>query len=52
LKEQEAIHALILGGTELPLILHDGMVKGVPFLDTTRDSRKGCGFPIMGVDGR
>jgi aspartate racemase len=29
------IDGLILGGTELPLILQDGMVKNIPFLDTT-----------------
>ena len=28
--------ALILGGTELPLILRDAEPSGVPFLDTTR----------------
>jgi aspartate racemase len=28
------IDGLILGGTELPLILQDGMVKNIPFLDT------------------
>ena len=32
--ERMDIEALILGGTELPLILRDGMAK-VPFLDTT-----------------
>ena len=38
LKEQEGIQGLILGGTELPLILRDADVKdsGMPFLDTTR----------------
>ena len=29
------IDGLILGGTELPLILQDGMVKNIRFLDTT-----------------
>lgn len=34
--EQEGIDGLILGGTELPLILEDGAHKGIPFLDTTK----------------
>jgi len=38
LKEQEGVEGVILGGTELPLILRDADVKdaGLPFLDTTR----------------
>lgn len=38
LKEQEGIQGLILGGTELPLVLRDADVKdsGTPFLDTTQ----------------
>jgi aspartate racemase len=38
LKERERIQGLILGGTELPLILRDAEVKdaGISFLDTTR----------------
>jgi len=36
LKERDDIEALILGGTELPLILRDGEHDGIPFLDTTR----------------
>ncbi len=36
LKEREGIEGLILGGTELPLILHDVADRGIPFLDTTR----------------
>jgi aspartate racemase len=36
LREREHIEALILGGTELPLILRDGEHNGVPFLDTTK----------------
>lgn len=35
MKEQEDIQALILGGTELPLILRDVTKPVVPFLDTT-----------------
>ena len=36
LREQHAIDAVILGGTELPLILREPMVAGVPVLDSTR----------------
>jgi len=36
LKEQENIEGLILGGTELPLILADETYGGIPFLNTTR----------------
>lgn len=35
LKKREAIEGLILGGTELPLILRDA-ASGIPFLDTTK----------------
>jgi aspartate racemase len=36
LKAQAGIEGLILGGTELPLILREETYKGLPFLDTTR----------------
>jgi aspartate racemase len=36
LKEKTDIQGLILGGTELPLILRDVTDSGIPFLDTTR----------------
>jgi aspartate racemase len=36
LRERDDIEGLILGGTELPLILGDASHNGVPFLDTTR----------------
>jgi aspartate racemase len=36
LKDEERIDGLILGGTELPLILGDESHNGVPILDTTR----------------
>jgi aspartate racemase len=36
LKAQEAIEGLILGGTELPLILREEAYSGIPVLDTTR----------------
>ena len=36
LKEREGIQGLILGGTELPLILRDAKIPGLQFLDTTK----------------
>ncbi|MFZ5866983.1 MAG: aspartate/glutamate racemase family protein [Thermodesulfobacteriota bacterium] len=36
LKKEQSIQGLILGGTELPLILKDGDDPDIPFLDTTR----------------
>ena len=36
MKERDGIEGLILGGTELPLILRDTEHKGIPFLDTTK----------------
>lgn len=35
LRERQQVEAIILGGTELPLILRDVPSAGVPFLDTT-----------------
>jgi aspartate racemase len=36
LREREGIDGLILGGTELPLILRDPVYHGIRFLDTTQ----------------
>ncbi|HEY0170984.1 MAG TPA: amino acid racemase [Pyrinomonadaceae bacterium] len=36
LKGRAGIEGLVLGGTELPLILTDSAGRGIPFLDTTR----------------
>jgi aspartate racemase len=36
MKTEEKIEGLILGGTELPLILRDSADLDIPFLDTTR----------------
>jgi aspartate racemase len=36
LKEREGVEGVVLGGTELPLILRDPAGRGIPFLDTTR----------------
>lgn len=36
MKARDNIEALILGGTELPLILRDAEHNGIPFLDTTK----------------
>lgn len=35
MRERQGIQALILGGTELPLILTEAAHQGLPFLDTT-----------------
>jgi aspartate racemase len=35
MKAEDEIEALILAGTELPLLLRDAPVEGLPFLDTT-----------------
>jgi aspartate racemase len=35
MREEEEIDAVILGGTELPLLLRDDVVEGLPTLDTT-----------------
>ena len=34
--DRERIEALILGGTELPLLLKDSTYRGIPLLDTTK----------------
>ena len=36
LKERTGVDSIILGGTELPLILKEEDDIGIPFLDTTR----------------
>jgi aspartate racemase len=36
MKQQQRIQAVILGGTELPLILHGDQACGIPLLDTTQ----------------
>src|SRR5438270_196787 len=36
MKKQDGIQALVLGGTELPLLLTDSSSLGIPFLDTTQ----------------
>jgi aspartate racemase len=36
LREGEGVEGVVLGGTELPLILRDAEARGVPLLDTTR----------------
>jgi aspartate racemase len=35
LRREERIEGVILGGTELPLLLRDASIAGVPVLDTT-----------------
>jgi len=36
MRDQERIDGLVLGGTELPLLLTDDGGSGIPFLDTTK----------------
>jgi aspartate racemase len=36
MKERQQIQAMILGGTELPLILRGEQASGIPLLDTTQ----------------
>jgi aspartate racemase len=36
MRERHGIDGVILGGTELPLILHNVEDLGIPFLDTGR----------------
>ena len=36
MREDEGIDGVILGGTELPLILRSETASGIPLLDTTR----------------
>src|SRR5262252_9915061 len=36
MRSRDKIDGLILGGTELPLLLRDAEIEGVPLLDTTR----------------
>src|SRR6476646_3603241 len=36
MKKENGIQALVLGGTELPLIITDSSLLGIPFLDTTQ----------------
>jgi len=36
MKQRHQIQAVILGGTELPLILHGDQACGIPLLDTTQ----------------
>ncbi len=36
MKQKMDIQGLVLGGTELPLLLRDTAYQGIPFLDTTR----------------
>ena len=35
IKARDGVDAVILGGTELPLLLRDTVASGIPLLDTT-----------------
>lgn len=47
MKERDRIDGLILGGTELSLILRDDARSGIPFLDTTRIHVKAAVAELM-----
>jgi aspartate racemase len=47
MKERDRIDGLILGGTELSLILRDDARRGIPFLDTTRIHVKAAVAELM-----
>jgi aspartate racemase len=47
MKERDRIDGLILGGTELSLILRDEGRRGIPFLDTTRIHVKAAVAELM-----
>jgi aspartate racemase len=51
LKEKHGIEGLILGGTELPLILRDAAGQGIPFLDTTRIHVERAVAQLLSEDG-
>jgi aspartate racemase len=36
MKQRDGIDGVILGGTELPLVLRDATASGIPLLDTTQ----------------
>ena len=36
MKERSGVEGIILGGTELPLVLRQTEHNGIPFLDTTK----------------
>ncbi len=52
MKEQERIEGLILGGTELPLILGDVTDQGIPFLDTTKIHVEAAGASSRRISGK
>jgi aspartate racemase len=47
MKQRDGIEGLILGGTELPLILRDQAASSVPFLDTTQIHAKAAAARMM-----
>lgn len=49
LKERSGIDGVILGGTELPLILRDAEHNGIPFLDTTKIHVRSIVAELVGV---
>jgi len=51
MEQQESIQGLILGGTELALILRDSPDRGIPFLDTTRIHAEAAVALMLGIHG-
>ncbi|HEY6271262.1 MAG TPA: amino acid racemase [Terriglobales bacterium] len=47
MKQRDGIQGLILGGTELPLILRDSSAHGIPFLDTTQIHAKAAAARML-----
>jgi aspartate racemase len=47
MKQRDGIEGLILGGTELPLILRDDGSAGIPFLDTTQIHAKAAARQML-----
>ncbi len=48
MRKRDGVDGLILGGTELPLILKEGMIAGFPFLDTTEIHVRAAITEILG----
>jgi len=48
LRQRERIDGVILGGTELPLLLRDAPPQGIPFLDTTQIHVKAAVGEMLG----
>ena len=52
MREDEGIEGVILGGTELPLILRVATASGIPLLDTTRIHVEAALDELLGKSAR